>query len=92
MSTGRKHGGGATTHQMIQAGICSAKPSGEANNGDYSMYVGSLHKDNTINAMKDYLSKCGLSVSYITIVSPHDKYYKSYHIMMKMKDYYCYEG
>ncbi len=51
------------------------------------MYVGSLHKDNTINVMKDYVSKCGFSVSYITKVTPDDKHYNSYHIMMKKKDY-----
>ena len=78
---------GDANNVMVQAGIHSARVPDRSRDNVFSMYVGSLHPDNTAAVTKTYLVNRGISVSEITKVSPEDKSYNSFHIKMPKKDY-----
>ena len=74
-------------NQMLQAGIVPA--SNMVKNVEYyHMFVGGLHESSTNDKISQWLNKNGIkSVTEVTKISPDDRPYTSFHIVMQKRDY-----
>ena len=76
-----------TNGQMAKAGIRPASNTTKQTE-NYHMFVGGLHEESTCDTIKKWLNQSGIkTVAEVTKVSPDDRPYCSFHVVMEKRDY-----